>query len=723
MRQDNKNIINNIQDVSAWALAAYYLSWFWILVIGGIVVIKIMGGVWVDLTSRLDIFLLLFALFDFIIFNRWIRKRQLKRDRGLFLLIITLFLINTFWYFSVIFYSQVGVYHFQIALNYLLIILPLPLLVSARRAAARLSSAIKIYNHGIEPDQRSAETAERQRRTDFPNKFPKISARPIGRIFFRWMYTEGWIYSTGIILIFLFGLILRIYKLGYLSPAGDEYRHLLALKHFVADGYFEYHFSQFVTFLIIAINKLTGTDSIFLFRLPFVLFGGASILLLYGIGRRISKFAGLVAAYLFAFLPIAVGLSRYIRGYEIETFTVLLAMFVFLTGRFRKKPMLNFGLMAFVLILLNYLNSDARYDAATYFFIMFSGLYTLIEFVYKRIAAPSRKIVIPLLLIFGFFAAFFLITRFTGFKTFQNLEPRYLYVFNYVNSDATWFFAEVPWLVVALVLIASQLNRKRSIFSLCLLFIGTVIMLFCLFYFSAPRRFQVRYIYYIFPYVILLLASGLDFIGDLFKRIWPRKTALFWTVACVIFLAVVFGPWKAVYFTLTAENGQNNPVNDLAYFDNEKLVRYINERGIDVSQALTTSPWVLSYHFNLPFLRTPEEKKQYIHSPLDFELLDRERIYSVSGYWDESDIRIIKQLIEGAAEIKYLIMHAAPKNEGPQFQPDYLPSVLPKLELIGTIDADKTFGYYIYRVRPELKPVSDEPVSPAVDIRIPESTS
>lgn len=710
--------INN-HTVPAWAWTVYYLSWFGILIIGGIVVIKTVGGGWSALTSRLDIFLLLFTLFDFVILNRWILRRQLKRERLLFLLISLFFIVNTFWHFAVTSFGSVGIYHFQIAANYLLILLPLPLLATARRAFAQYAAASKTSNHRPGAESKSSKENERRRRADFSRKYPRISAIPIIKVLIRWMHAEGWIYSIGIGLIFIFGFLLRIYKLGHLSPAGDEFRHLLAMKHFFTDGYFEYHFSSFVTFILIGIKKLTGTDSLFLLRLPFVLFGSASILLLYGIGRKVSKCTGLIAAYLFAFLPIAVGMSRYIRGYEIEMFIVVLAMFIFLTLRFRKRPILNFCIMSLVLILLNYLNYDSRFDAATYFFIIFSGMYTLIEFIQKHPIAKLRKAVMPILFTVGLFATFLAITNFTTYKAFQDIEPGYLYVINYVNTDATWFFTGLPWFVVALVLSASLLHRTRSGFSFALLFISTVIMLFCLFYFFAPRRFQVRYIYYIFPYVILLLSIGLDFIRGLFRQMWPQKSLKFWAMLCVLFMAVVFGPWKAVFYTVTADNGLNSRTNEIAYFNNDKLVRYINEHGIDVAQTLTTSPWVLSYYFNVPFLRTLEEKAQYINTPWDFELLDRGKIFSIAGYWDESDIQIIKQLIK-TGKIKYLILHAIPKNEGVQFQPNYLPSILPEIELAGTIDADKTFGYYIYRVVLDLEPAHNALTAPTADKLIPE---
>lgn len=158
-----------------------------------------------------------------------------------------------------------------------------------------------------------------------------------------------------IFLLLFAGLILRLINLNQ-SLWLDE-----AVQALTSQGSFSYLFSElqgdfhppFYHLFSWAWAQLFGTSEISL-RLPSVLFGVATIWLVYQIGRLISNHRlGLIAAAFFTLAPFHVYYSQEARLYSIATFFTALSMYFLLKllQAPKKKSLLTFYLLSTTLLL------------------------------------------------------------------------------------------------------------------------------------------------------------------------------------------------------------------------------------------------------------------------------------------------------------------------------------------------------------------------------------
>lgn len=158
-------------------------------------------------------------------------------------------------------------------------------------------------------------------------------------------------------LILLIALTLRFISLNQ-SLWLDEAINILAAKNnFFWDmvtNYAKYDFHPPGYFVIIWLwTKLFGYSEIAV-RLPSVIFGVLTVLIIYQIGKKLySKFMGLLAALLLAINPLHIYYSQEARMYSFATFAVCLNMFFFLD--FFKTKTSNLG---FIISLILVLSSD-----------------------------------------------------------------------------------------------------------------------------------------------------------------------------------------------------------------------------------------------------------------------------------------------------------------------------------------------------------------------------
>jgi uncharacterized membrane protein len=170
---------------------------------------------------------------------------------------------------------------------------------------------------------------ERERKSEFGAKFPRVNRIPGIRWFVRWMYKEGWLYSVGLILLLAIGLGLRLWNLGGPSFGDDELITAYAAKGFADTGNFVLpsgfvYNSYWLDLLFRALSiKLFGFNE-FGARLPSVIFGSLTIGLAYLVGRELGgKKVGLIAAFIICFLPWEVSWSREARMYALFQFLYL----------------------------------------------------------------------------------------------------------------------------------------------------------------------------------------------------------------------------------------------------------------------------------------------------------------------------------------------------------------------------------------------------------------
>jgi len=501
-------------------------------------------------------------------------------------------------------------------------------------------------------------------------------------------------WTIGLIVgIFAFGLFLRIWQLDFLYPAGDEYRHLNAAKHFLEEGYFEYPRSPLITNILIFIRTTFNTNSLFLQRLPFALIGSLSIFLFYLIGATQNKVTGLIAAYLFASCPLAIGLSRYIREYEVILFIFLI--FLYLSQKkILKNKFIQFLALLILFMAAQKIGLSEGYESVFFLFCLFTGFNYLMETLNKfttKLRINSKVIIKVLAFIFVFVVGLKIIPLFTDYRVLASSETRYLFPLNFHHDSLLWYFSFVPYAFIVLLLITPCLKHPKKSYFWALFFTLMFSFYFYVNYFDAPRRFQVRYIYYVIPLFILLLSSGIHIFLDSFRQ----KKGLFPLSLALIILT--FSPYNGINHLAKQENGEVNQLTELPHFDAGKLKKFLEQEKINPDKILTSYPYFFDYYYNEPFLKTKAEKEKYVHFPWSYEYYDRTRIFSINGYWSEDNIAQIKNLIR-FNKIEFLVLHGSPNDIRQDRQYNFLLTKINKIEPHKIIDANKTFGFYVYRI-------------------------
>jgi len=141
-----------------------------------------------------------------------------------------------------------------------------------------------------------------------------------------------------LLLIVLSGIYIRIDGLANLGLAFDETIHLYAAKSILETGEptlpsgYNYNRSIFFTYAVALSFKLFGVNE-FTARLPSIIFGTLSIILVFFIGRRFfGSPVGLIAAFLMAFLPFEIVWSRTCRMYSMYQAFFLAGFLTFYLG-------------------------------------------------------------------------------------------------------------------------------------------------------------------------------------------------------------------------------------------------------------------------------------------------------------------------------------------------------------------------------------------------------
>ncbi len=678
---------NSVYPISAPRKNLYiFLCWLGILLSVIMIIIKCFNQdqpVWPDV---INIPVLLFGLLFFIITNYVISNQAIKHEKTLLWLLLILFGFNYLWSFSKLEYSEQVQYEFRIYLQYLLIIGSILVLPLVRN---------NIHRHYIDlkklADDLFTNKSHAQKKKTFISRKSKDSLSTTRSWF---TYNNCGLFIL-LLLVFFLGLGFRLYNLGYLDPAGDEYRHLLAAKHYLADGYYDYPNSNITTGILILTQKLTGSNSLFLLRLPFALIGSLSVLLLFFLGRKLHTTVGLIAAYLYACLPLAVGMSRYIRGYEITVFVLLFLTMLLLQGKFIKNIILRGAIYISLFKLFTIFDEDLRTESTFLLFVMFVGIYMALHFLDRFSQRVRYKYI---LLVTAFIGGLVALPYLTAFQWEPTPELQYLYIFNFININVMWFLPFVPFLLILIIALIPVIVSHKNNIVLATSFVVIFTMFVYIYFFEAPRRFQVRYLYSLIPYYIILLSAGVYLVINLIKKRVadkPYKNPLIVIIFIAFFL--VFNPVLATYYTVTEENGTMNQKNQIPNYDAEALLEYIDSQSIDISKIITTYPMIFDYYYDRDFIFNLNVKQKYIYFPWEYEYYDRTGIYSLPGYWSRGSINIIKSLIENE-DIEYLVLHALPNHEDFKYSTDYLPQYIPNIQLEKVISSDKRFGFYIYKV-------------------------
>lgn len=387
-------------------------------------------------------------------------------------------------------------------------------------------------------------------------------------------------------------------------------------------------------------GRLFGFSEIAM-RMPSVIFGIISVWLIYLIGKKLlSKYLGLMSAFLLAINPLHIYYSQEARMYSFSTFAVLINFFLLI--KLLKKEKLNF----IFLILSNYLVLMSDYVA----YLIFPAQFILLLIFYRsRVKKWLISFAFSLLLSFWWLPIF--IVQFdVGVTTASKMPVWRLVVGGFDIKAIPLTFVKfiigrislVDKFIYAIILIPITLlfstlvirgilflrRVERNILIAWLFF---PIILGALISFVIPIFSYFRFLFTL-PSFIILVALGIISFRPKVKYILISLVILIYSISTLIYL---FNPnfqrenWKGVVNFLKTKNN-----NLLVLFESNGVFppfEYYAKGSIDASGALDNFP-----ASSMQDLANLEE-----------ELIYRKDIYLIDYLVDISDPnRLVKEELE-----------------------------------------------------------------------------
>lgn len=307
-----------------------------------------------------------------------------------------------------------------------------------------------------------------------------------------------------IIFLMAAGFVLRIYELGIQSLWLDEAISSIAATAFLEKGIpvlpsgFLYDRGILNTFLIAFSFKIFGINE-FAARLPSVLFGTLTILLVYFIGSKWgNKRIGIIAAFLVAFSVWEIAWSRQARMYQQLQFFYILSLYLFYEFT-QNKSLRNLVLLAisFAATIMSH--------AFGYVLIIVFLVYSLIAALKERssIKGVKQSTVALIALVIGTLLGF---AYYMGIvqpvlETDVNYYNTYIYLLK--KDMGIFLFLAVP----GGTMLVNRDWKKGT-----LLIAALIIPLYFIFF--HVLLLGTRYLYFVIPILFILIGYFLDFVID-----------------------------------------------------------------------------------------------------------------------------------------------------------------------------------------------------------------
>jgi 4-amino-4-deoxy-L-arabinose transferase-like glycosyltransferase len=348
-----------------------------------------------------------------------------------------------------------------------------------------------------------------------------------------------------IVFLLAAGFLLRIYDLGAQSFWLDESISSIAAIALMEKGMpilpsgFMYSREILNTFLMASSFKIFGINE-FAARLPSVLFGTLTILLVYIIGSKWgNKRIGIIAALLVTFSVWEIAWSRQARMYQQLQFFYILSLYLFYEF-IQNRSLKNLALLA-----LSFIGSVVSH-AFGYALIPLFLLYLLILTLKERsnLRTINRKVIAQTALVFGILLG---LAYYMGIiRSVLGTEINYYNIYiGLLKQDLGLFlFLAVPG---GTVLVDRDWKKGT------LLIAALIIPLYFIFF--HVLLLGTRYLYFVIPILFILIGYFLDFVIDSMEK--RLKAAANITVALLLIFAMYFSP----AFTFTPKEKYSLGVN------------------------------------------------------------------------------------------------------------------------------------------------------------------
>lgn len=498
-------------------------------------------------------------------------------------------------------------------------------------AAVALGAVICYLNRDglgdIEEEKRQEEVEEKRREMGFAGRYPRLNRARGVRWVGMWMYKEGgWYIGTLIFLVFI-GFYLRIFNIAFLSPVTDEYYHLVGAKRFMLEGYFNYSRASFLTYIIGYLFKLNGGTSLFLGRLPTVIFGTLSIIAIYFLGKKINKKIGLISSYLLTFSPLAIGMSRYIREYQPYFLFIILFLiyFIYILKKFnspvwrtQNKTSLFLESSVIILPIIYYFFIEKVTIIYVLYMIFFIFALVFLKGKYQFNFKLNKQIylIVLFILIILFIVGPVFLKDFSWLikeNEFGKKEIRYedalfkpdwdyrggtLNIQWFSGLNFTKFFAVFIFIFPLLFL------YKNKYFISCLLAFFSI---FLPFLYIINQYFAPRYVYNSLIFYIIVFSCSIFSLYKL-NELFTKQLKWIYIILISIILISFFNPITAVIGLINEKNGEIDSKTEFYHDDIAGLFELLNNKNFSEKEILVTAnDGILQYYYNYSFINNEIE--------------------------------------------------------------------------------------------------------------------
>jgi hypothetical protein len=458
-------------------------------------------------------------------------------------------------------------------------------------------------------------------------------------------------------LILILSFFLRVYNADSLSPGRDSLHHYIAAKSINDYGATVYTTLPYINHMLAFIFEHVSETLLFA-KLPFIIAGTLSVLLIYFIGKKISVGVGIISALLFAICPWAIGLASYVRDYSFNLFYELLfiTILLYFPKNIRKpKHLIQFILLNLIIyvpfiIFAFYQKGITIHIIIAMLVTTFVRLFADLGFMEKIKAMKMKEInLLAHALIIVLFVAIAAIV-FLGFEhrlTFT-FQPKWLFFFDSESRLPTlWYsFVQVPWyFILSLTLLPIIGKPKNKFVWMSFLIFYSYLIFFVFIARPNTASLYARYIYPALPFFTIMIAVSLWYVIVMASKFIRNRTMQKVSVLLVlVFLGTIFSFSNTMYAISGKDSWETDKRQVISdpYFDYSELLVFLRENGFSKDDVVILSEMrikdTLAWHFDFDFY-----EGRYVTSfnGLVYDIADNSYVI------DESNNQVVVKYDEG----------------------------------------------------------------------------
>jgi hypothetical protein len=323
------------------------------------------------------------------------------------------------------------------------------------------------------------EETETHQGEQFQNNYPLFSGLfIIGQLGIK-ISKLGYGYVLGILLLVLFGLILRIWNLDVLMPYADELNHLLLAKS-ISEGSEQisqvtYQRSLYTVTLPAAYFSKVFGYSLWNVRFVGVMVNLLALIPLYLLSKRINKPIAFLAVGLFVFSPWMIAVSRNVREYAYYPFFFFLTALVMVKfyeavpinfqiikdfrGLITWRNIINLGIIGFILYFALAVDADSTLKVILVMYPIW-GILLL-----RKLDWGSRSNIFFSAILLFIALIFFILTLASSKYTVirQDINEYFLLLF-YDSPPQQWYYKRplISVIIFALALLSTTFRDKNK---------------------------------------------------------------------------------------------------------------------------------------------------------------------------------------------------------------------------------------------------------------------